>query len=482
LAGALANKNARLRENKGDKTMFKKIAAVLVAVIMAVGIAPIMVKALEIPGVSARQQKNADGTYTYYVEEKEVTFQEFYEVQKGKIMTDGHWMTQEEFEDYIKRKVNGAKQSADEKTLADNYYTLMAQALLSGADWVTMTAGSLTKYYVGVQSEVREVSEAEYNAYVDANTWKSIHGPNVQNIVEEYTPMDHLPLPEELLLSEDEMFYLNAIQEMRVLAGLGPLEVNEGLMLPAKSDYLPAVGIDKEVYLTNWVEAHISPDFSSYSVAPQYIYVITFPNSWTTKRLQEVLNFEEDIRRFVTNPDMTTIGLGLVPNYFPDSAGDHHLVIYIAGDSLSSKYPMGQSSQFTPGAADASVLVPSVTEDVSSEVTVLFNGNKITFTQPPTERHGYVFYPLEDVFAGFGAAQEWNGATYTFSGSLNGNKVEIPLRTLEYIINGKILDVTQELAPFVANERTYVYLDYVVAGLGLTVAWDSATKTISITN
>ncbi|MDR1703365.1 MAG: phosphodiester glycosidase family protein [Clostridiales bacterium] len=117
------------------------------------------------------------------------------------------------------------------------------------------------------------------------------------------------------------------------------------------------------------------------------------------------------------------------------------------------------------------------------QITVLYNGVQIEFTQPSVEKNGYVFYPLEDVFAAFSSnGHVWDGDTFTVYGELNGNKVEIPLRAPSYVVNGLHLDIAQELLPFVENERTYVYLDYIVVGLGLTVAWDGATKTISITN
>jgi hypothetical protein len=114
------------------------------------------------------------------------------------------------------------------------------------------------------------------------------------------------------------------------------------------------------------------------------------------------------------------------------------------------------------------------------EITVLYNGSKIEFTRSSMERNGYVFYPLEDILQAFSGGHGWDGETFTVSGELNGNKVEIPLRSLEYRVNGAKLEVPPELLPFIENERTYVYLDFIVEGLGLTVSWDSDTKTISI--
>jgi hypothetical protein len=114
------------------------------------------------------------------------------------------------------------------------------------------------------------------------------------------------------------------------------------------------------------------------------------------------------------------------------------------------------------------------------DITVIFNGEIIDFTQPPVEKGGYVFYALEDVFAAVLGGHGWDGATSTLYGELNGNKIEIPLTALSYWVNGVKLDVADYLLPFVQNERVYVILDFIVEGLGLSTDWDGETRTVTI--
>jgi len=114
------------------------------------------------------------------------------------------------------------------------------------------------------------------------------------------------------------------------------------------------------------------------------------------------------------------------------------------------------------------------------EITVVYDGEVIVFSQPPLIRNDYAFYPLEDVLQAFCGGHGWNYETFVVSGYVGWYVIEIPLRDLCYIANGSVLDVPDVLLPFVENERTYVYLDYIIESLGMSVDWDGDTKTIHI--
>jgi hypothetical protein len=113
-----------------------------------------------------------------------------------------------------------------------------------------------------------------------------------------------------------------------------------------------------------------------------------------------------------------------------------------------------------------------------SDVSVVYNDNVLTFNPPPVVKDGFIFFPIEDLLSGIGVGYIWDGANFSVIGELGGNRIEIPLRDLSYNVNGERLSVQRELLPFVSNERTYVYLDYIVQGFGIEVEWDGRTNTI----
>jgi hypothetical protein len=67
-------------------------------------------------------------------------------------------------------------------------------------------------------------------------------------------------------------------------------------------------------------------------------------------------------------------------------------------------------------------------------------------------------------------------------GESGNNRVEVKLNELTYWINGEKLDADERLMPFLHDDRTYVYLDYIVEGLGLSVHWDCDTRILAITS
>jgi hypothetical protein len=97
--------------------------------------------------------------------------------------------------------------------------------------------------------------------------------------------------------------------------------------------------------------------------------------------------------------------------------------------------------------------------------SVSFNGVNVDLALPTAERNGHTFYPLEGLLEALGLSVGWNAEAFTVYAENNGNTVEIPLRALGYWINGVKLDAPAELAPFVENGKTYVYLDYIIQGL-----------------
>lgn len=137
--------------------------------------------------------------------------------------------------------------------------------------------------------------------------------------------------------------------------------------------------------------------------------------------------------------------------------------------------------QGTLTGADGAVISSGLwSEDSFADVQVVFNNSPLTFTRPRVERNGYIFVPLNDLLNAFCGGYDWNPVTRTMSGRLNGNIVAVPLDYLNYYVNGSILNISQGLIPFIENETVYVYIDYIVEGLGLQMRWELSTRTFFV--
>lgn len=117
-----------------------------------------------------------------------------------------------------------------------------------------------------------------------------------------------------------------------------------------------------------------------------------------------------------------------------------------------------------------------------AEIHVVYNGTTLSFEPPAVVKDGYVFFPIENLLLGIGVVHGWDQSSFTVTGTVGNRKLEIPLNSLSYIADGKKLDVPDGLLPFVLNERTYVYLDYIAQVFELDVSWNGETNTIIITN
>lgn len=129
-------------------------------------------------------------------------------------------------------------------------------------------------------------------------------------------------------------------------------------------------------------------------------------------------------------------------------------------------------------AAAATLALPSVTSLAQSgSVTVIVNGQTMSFDQPPIVRNGRVFVPLRGVFEQLGASVVYANGQINATG--NGRTVSLTIGSTQATVNGQsqILDV----APFIVGSRTLVPLRFIAQSLGATVDWNDSTSTVTIT-
>ena len=109
-------------------------------------------------------------------------------------------------------------------------------------------------------------------------------------------------------------------------------------------------------------------------------------------------------------------------------------------------------------------------------VTVIVNGNTMTFDQPPVEQAGRVFVPLRGVFEQLGASVVYQNGQINATG--RGRTVSLQIGSTQATVDGQ--PQTLDQAPFVEGSRTLVPLRFVAQALGASVDWNNNTSTVTI--
>lgn len=113
----------------------------------------------------------------------------------------------------------------------------------------------------------------------------------------------------------------------------------------------------------------------------------------------------------------------------------------------------------------------------NANVTVVVNGQTMTFDQPPIEQAGRVFVPLRGIFEQLGASVVYQNGTINATG--DGRNVSLHIGSNQATVNGQ--SETLDSPPFVQGSRTLVPLRFVAQALGAAVDWNNNTSTVTIT-
>jgi spore germination protein len=112
----------------------------------------------------------------------------------------------------------------------------------------------------------------------------------------------------------------------------------------------------------------------------------------------------------------------------------------------------------------------------AQSVSVVVNGQRMHFRQPPIMRAGRVFVPLRGIFERLGAGVVYANGHIDAKG--RGRTVSLTIGSTEAYINGapEILDVP----PFIVAETTYVPLRFISLAMSASVNWNDSTYTVTI--
>lgn len=113
---------------------------------------------------------------------------------------------------------------------------------------------------------------------------------------------------------------------------------------------------------------------------------------------------------------------------------------------------------------------------LAQTVTVLVNGQAMTFDQPPVMRNNRVFVPMRAIFERLGSSVVYSNPNINSQG--NGRSVHLSIGSTTATVNGS--PITMDVAPFVVAGRTEVPLRFVAQALGASVDWNANNSTVSI--
>ena len=124
--------------------------------------------------------------------------------------------------------------------------------------------------------------------------------------------------------------------------------------------------------------------------------------------------------------------------------------------------------------------VTALAEDtIADDITIVFNGQVMTFDQPALGMNNRTFVPVRGIFEAYGASVEWDQATLTITADLNDKHIEMTVgKNTAYVNDEKVMI---DAPPVVINGRTLVPVRFVSEALDAKVGWDDASRTVSIT-
>lgn len=127
----------------------------------------------------------------------------------------------------------------------------------------------------------------------------------------------------------------------------------------------------------------------------------------------------------------------------------------------------------------AAASAAAFTAFAEGEISVLLNGEKLSFDTEPRVEEGRTLVPMRKIFESLGADVQWDGGTRTITASRDDTSVIMRVGDREMSVNGAA--VTLDAEPRIENDRTLVPLRAVAESFGADVQWDGDTKTVTIT-
>ena len=113
-------------------------------------------------------------------------------------------------------------------------------------------------------------------------------------------------------------------------------------------------------------------------------------------------------------------------------------------------------------------------------VDVQVNRTRISFDVEPQIIHERTMVPMRAIFEVLGADVDWNSDTQTVTATRGSDKILLTIGSDVMTVNNS--PKTLDSAPVMADGRTLVPVRAISEAFGNSVAWDSSTQTVNITD
>jgi subtilisin family serine protease len=107
------------------------------------------------------------------------------------------------------------------------------------------------------------------------------------------------------------------------------------------------------------------------------------------------------------------------------------------------------------------------------------NGLTRTLDTAPFIKSGRTLLPIRALIEVLGGSVQWNASTRTATVALGSRTVALTIGSSTALVNGK--PITLDVAPMIVGGRTFLPLRAVAENLGLDLAWEPISQTISLT-
>ncbi len=114
----------------------------------------------------------------------------------------------------------------------------------------------------------------------------------------------------------------------------------------------------------------------------------------------------------------------------------------------------------------------------NTEITIIVNGNKISFDQPPVIVEGRTLVPMRAIFEAFGFNVEWNGERRLVTATSDVDEIFMSIDAPFFSKNG--VSYSLDVPAQIVNSRTLVPVRAVSEALDCHVEWDNDTRTVII--